>query len=160
MNFIYENILKPLLQLFEKMFTSQERKEFVVIIDFLDLIYEKGGNLINNITFIMIFPLLFFPLINFSFLIVGGSIITLLDILISIFPLIKKGDLLSLFNYGYILELLCVLWNLFLIIHYTVSGMLKVRFRQTKNFLKKPFTVSYNSKEYEIAYENFREKIK
>ncbi len=160
MNFIYDNILKPLLQLFERLFTSPERREFVVIIDFLDFIYDKGGNLINNITFILVFPLLFFPIINFSFIIVGGSIITLLDILISTLPVIKKGDLLSLFNYGYVLEVLCVLWNLFLISHYTISGMLKVRFRQTKNFFKKPFFVAYNSKEYELAYKNFREKIK
>ena len=146
MNFIYDNILKPLLQLFERLFTSPERREFVVIIDFLDFIYDKGGNLINNITFILVFPLLFFP--------------TLLDILISTLPVIKKGDLLSLFNYGYVLEVLCVLWNLFLISHYTISGMLKVRFRQTKNFFKKPFFVAYNSKEYELAYKNFREKIK
>ena len=98
MNFIYDNILKPLLEIFENIFKSRNRKEITIIINFLDAVYHKGGNLLNNIIFIILFPLLFLPLINLSFIIVGGSIITLLDIIISILPIIQKGDLLKLFN--------------------------------------------------------------
>ena len=160
MNFIYDNILKPLLEIFENIFKSRERREITIIINFLDAVYHKGGNLLNNIIFIVIFPLLFFPLINLSFIIVGGSIITLLDIIVSIFPFIQKGDLLKLFNMGYFIELLCVCWNLFLIAHYSISGMLKIRVKQTKTFLRKPFSVAYISKDYDLAYKNFRETVK
>ena len=38
-----------------------------IIINFLDAVYHKGGNLLNNIIFIILFPLLFLPLINLSF---------------------------------------------------------------------------------------------
>ena len=104
MNFIYDNILKPLLEIFENIFKSHNRKEITIIINFLDAVYHKGGNLVNNIIFIILFPLLFLPLINLSFIIVGGSIITLFDIVISILPIIQKGDLLKLFNMGYFIE--------------------------------------------------------
>ena len=159
MNFIYDNILKPLLQIFENYFISPNRKEMTIIMNFLDVIYQKGGNLLNNIIFIVIFPLMFLPLINFSFIIVVGSIMTLLDFVISILPIIQKGDLLKLFNLGYIIEVLCIFWNLFLIAHYIMSGMLKIRLQQTKNFLGKPFSVAYISKEYDIAYKKFRKPI-
>ena len=67
---------------------------------------------------------------------------------------------LKLFNMGYFIELLCICWNLFLIAHYTISGMLKIRIQQTKNFLRKPFSVAYISKDYDLAYKNFRQTIK
>ena len=160
MNFIYDNILKPLLEIFENIFKSRERREITIIINFLDAVYHKGGNLLNNIIFIVIFPLLFFPLINLSFIILGGSIITLLDITVSILPFIQKGDLLKLFNKGYFIELLCCCWNLFLVAHYSISGMLKIRVKQTKTFLRKPFSIAYISKDYDSAYKNFRETVK
>jgi hypothetical protein len=160
MNYIYYNIIKPLLQILENIFKSRDRKEFIIIINFLDLVYHKGGNLLNNIIFIVIFPLMFLPLINLTFIIVGGSIITILDLVISILPIIKRGDLLNLLNRGYIIEMLCVCWNLFFIFHYTYSGMLKIRLRQTKNFLSKPLSIAYISKEYHLAYKNFRQTVK
>ena len=146
--------------IFENIFKSRDRKEFIIIINFLDLIYHKGGNLLNNIIFIVIFPLMFLPLINITFIIVGGSIITILDFVISILPIIQRGDLFNFFNIGYIIEILCVFWNLFFIAHYTYSGMLKIRLKQTKNFLSKPLSIAYISEEYDLAYKNFRQIIK
>tara|TARA_B100001250_G_C19713102_1_gene750117 strand:- start:327 stop:809 length:483 start_codon:yes stop_codon:yes gene_type:complete len=160
MNYIYENILKPLLKIMERFFVPKNSKEFVVIINILDLLYEKGGNLLNNLFFIILFPILYFPLINFVFFVIGGAVITILDIIFAIFPIVEKGALVNFVTYGYFIEIVFLLWNLFLFGHYTFSGMLKVRYDQTKRFFIKPFNVSYKSDEYAKAYKKFRENIK
>jgi len=156
MDFIYDNILKPVLKIFENFFNSKKRKEFVIIFTLLDNFYHKGGNFLNNIIFMILFPILFFPLINFSFLIVGGLIITIIDILFSILPLIKKGVLEAFINDYYVIEILCGFWNLFLLGHYIFSGMLKVRYKQTIKFFKYPFVIAYKIEEYDLAYDKSR----
>ena len=160
MNFIYENILKPILQILERFFIPKNKKEFVIIIDILDAIYEKGGNFITNIFFIVVFPILFFPLINFFIFIVGGVILTIFDMIISIFPIIEKGYFLELVKKVYLIECFFVICNLILFGHYVFTGMLKVRYDQTLRFFKTPFISVYDIKEYDLAYRKFRKNIK
>ena len=90
MNYIYENILKPLLKILERFFIPKNSKEFVIIINFIDVIYDRGSNLLNNFFFIFLFPILYFPIINIIFFIIGGSIITILDIVFAVTGAIKK----------------------------------------------------------------------
>ena len=105
MNYIYENILKPILQILERFFVPKNSKEFVVIINLLDLLYEKGGNFINNLFFIILFPIMFFPFINLIFMVIWGVIITMGDFILSFLPVLDSGSLWDLITYGYFIEI-------------------------------------------------------
>ena len=159
MNYIYENILKPILQILERFFVPKNSKEFVVIINFLDLLYEKGGNFINNLFFIILFPVMFFPFINLIFMVMWGVVITMGDFILSFLPVLDTGSLWDLITYWYFIEIFFTFWNLFLFGHYTYSGMLRVRLNQTKSFFKNPFKIAYDSNEFDLAYRNYKANL-
>ena len=76
-----------------------------MIINFLDLLYEKGGNFINNLFFIILFPIMFFPFINLIFMVIWGVIITIGDFILSFLPVLDSGSLWDLITYGYFIEI-------------------------------------------------------
>ena len=125
MNYIYENILKPILQILERFFVPKNSKEFVVIINFLDLLYEKGGNFINNLFFIILFPIMFFPFINLIFMVIWGVIITMGDFILSFLPVLDSGSLWDLITYGYFIEIFLLSGIYFYLVTIPIAGCLR-----------------------------------
>ena len=125
MNYIYENILKPILQILERFFVPKNSKEFVVIINLLDLLYEKGGNFINNLFFIILFPIMFFPFINLIFMVIWGVIITMGDFILSFLPVLDSGSLWDLITYGYFIEIFLLSGIYFYLVTIPTAGCLR-----------------------------------
>ena len=125
MNYIYENILKPILQILERFFVPKNSKEFVVIINLLDLLYEKGGNFINNLFFIILFPIMFFPFINLIFMVIWGVIITMGDFILSFLPVLDSGSLWDLITYGYFIEIFLLSGIYFYLVTIPIAGCLR-----------------------------------
>ena len=73
------------------------------------------------------------------------------DFILSFLPVLDAGSLWDLITYGYFIEIFFG--------HYTYSGMLKVRLKQTKSFFRNPFKIAYDSNEFDLAYKNYKANL-